>query len=399
MLLLFSNLEVFSQTSQGDNTSFTEFRGISISDLFQSRFLKDSTYKYVPSAEVEWRLAEKQVYFYDHLGRVQKEERANFTEGVWYKNVRITNVYQEGSLIASEHEDVWDQFNQSWKVNLKRNYEYTSENLLSVLIESKWENDLWIPNIKKEYAYNYLREPISETTWQRDLIGSDWLPDSRVLFQYNSYNQVKRRTVQQWDDSLQVWVNLQSTSFTYTDGDKLVSTTSLVWDETQMEWIEAKRISIIYDEDGKILGIEEVSLDSVEPLSVSSENAQYDQEGNLNSIILNLWDSEDGEWEEAKKEVHFWSEYYVPTNQGGENEIQCFFSNPYSAGLPWFCESLKTNINYSLEVYDMQGRLHFADQFRGGSVFRIDRELEPGFYTVLIRGGLDVHSEKILIRR
>jgi hypothetical protein len=128
------------------------------------------------------------------------------------------------------------------------------------------------------------------------------------------------------------------------------------------------------------------------------ESANYDAEGNLNQVLEVLWDEDSQEWENFKRHTHYWSKRYTGNLDTRPDKIMCRFENPHTVGQPWFCESLKHDVVYSFEVYDLLGRLHYSGEFEGQDGFRIERSIPPGVYLAVIRGGLDVHTEKVVLR-
>ncbi|HLV53709.1 MAG TPA: T9SS type A sorting domain-containing protein, partial [Cryomorphaceae bacterium] len=77
--------------------------------------------------------------------------------------------------------------------------------------------------------------------------------------------------------------------------------------------------------------------------------------------------------------------------------IRCYYANPYTIGSIWKCDGLKQNVQYVMDVYDLQGRVRLNVPIPEDGTFRIMGRLDEGMHLMTIRGGLDIHTEKVLI--
>ena len=194
-------------------------------------------------------------------------------------------------------------------------------------------------------------------------------------------------------------MNETSEIFNFDNEDNLVSSTTRTWDKFSGAWVNNSVVSIEYNSEGQQLRSGEEILDADNNATPNqSDIVDYDTSGNVNQRVISYWDDELGSWEVYQKQINFWSQYIRGNLHTAEKEIRCVFSNPYTIGLPWYCESLKPDVVYTLRVYDLLGRAFYSDQFLGSSSFRINQHLEPGYYIFEISGGLDKHYEKVYVK-
>lgn len=381
----------------GVNFSNDSFRFIDLNDIVSSEYQKDSTLSLV-LREGDWFFSERVIYNYDYQGKELNNVFSVLEDGQWKLKTKIEKSYDSSHFLTYERESIWDSEQVAWSFAMKRNYHYNSIGLKDDEIVFIRNEDFWEKFSRFNYLYNYsnLIEEQSEFNW--NVNNSEWEAKERRFYSYNDEDFLKEEIVQIWNDSLGSWVNSISKSYEYDDMNNLVSTVRSNWSNSENEWIGYSMISLTYDDDGKLKSSRPISLWNSSNPGLVGHEANYDDNGNVGEIILSNWNEEQGEWLDYKKQVHFWSEKIQGNLEEGTDEIRCNFMNPYILGLSWSCPYLKEGINYTIELYDLNGRLRYSDQIIGNSVFRIDGNIDSGFYTVVISGGLDVYSEKIIVR-
>lgn len=396
------SLSTHAQSGSGAFPNFGNegLRGVDINEIIDRTYLRDSTFTYTSTDEAtdKWLLKEKAVYFYDNQGReVLRELSASEGEG-WrgFKQKKSTYI---SDFLAEEEELIRADNNAAYTPSIKRNFSYNYVGLISEIATFENVNAIWVAETKVSYAYNtdYLISEESSFEWIESEM--KWEKISRYLYTYNGLDDLKKSIFQIWDDSLNVWRNKTSKIYEYNDSNDLISTTRSTWNTLENGWINISIISIQYNGIGQFLGSAQKMLNqNSEYIPSQSETANYDSEGNIGEIVKSAWDDSSGVWENYQRQVHYWSEYTRGNLMSGFNDIECFFANPYTIGLPLHCTSLKPDVIYTVSVYDMNGRFFYSDQFLGSSSFRIKRFIESGFYIFHITGGLDSHSEKVFIK-
>lgn len=382
------NFEYFFSDSQ---------RPFDYNAITSSNFLKDSTYVFEELQDT-WSLKNKNVYSYDLQGNEILLVESNLVDNSWVNVSKSEKAYSNSQTLIYERISIWEENNQSWKYFSRSDFLYGPLNILESKVDYARNNNLWERELKTEYDYNqlYLIEVISQYDWDSDL--EQWFPSERTLFDYNEDENLEREVLQLWNDSLQIWVNSKARNYNYDEHDKLISSTRSAWSKSEQSWISQSMVSMLYNDKGQVQSTKQVELRPNSEQNLTSQDVTYDSEGNLGQTIISNWNESSGEWESVTKKVHFWSQNITGNLGGKDGEIACSFMNPYVLGLSWKCNSLKEDVMYTVEVYDLWGRRHFADQFRGNRAFRIHGNIPPGVYTVIIRGGIDVHTEKIIIK-
>lgn len=395
-----SSLTTYAQPVSGSFYDDEGLRYVGINELIDRTYLRDSTYTYVSAEEAAetWLLKEKTLYAYDNQGREVLREMFSNQNSTWkgYKQQKRTYL---SDFLAEEEELVRCENDLEYRSSVKRKFNYNYIGLLSEITSYDYKKSKWIANSRTNYTYNsdYLISEQESYKW----IASEmtWEKISRYIYSYNNLNDITEEIFQVWDDSLNVWTNKTSRVYEYNDSNELISTTRSTWVDHDTTWVRISVLSFEYNDEGQFLNSAQKSLNTNSEFVLSqSESANYDEEGNIGIVIKSAWDDSSGVWDNYQKQEHYWSEYNRGNLKPGMNDIECFFANPYTIGLPLYCSSLKPDEVYTVSIYDLNGKFYYSDQFLGSSSFRIKRSIEPGLYLFHISGGLDSHTEKVFIK-
>lgn len=396
---------VFGQSSNDEKSigldAFFSFQGLRPSNpdqIYELNYLRDSTYIFLFGTDDAWVLDKKHTYLYDNQGRIVSDRSDDYEQGKWAPVSMKSLSYNSSGQLDQQLTTLWSAVNKRFENDRREHFYYNLfglvfEKLTEISLENSWELAE-----RRSYEYNssYLKTLETVYSWNPDQL--DWDPDTRILFDYNGKNRVSSETVQIWVDTLQSWVNQYSRDFTYDSSDQLVSTTRSEWNNNLGQWIGQSVVALSYNDKGQLESTEQFSLSESEPEEIESIEAEYDDFGNLDLTVFHQWDSENEIWEPYERHVHFWSEYLTGNLFDGKEEVTCFYANPYTVGLPWFCEGLPEDELYTLTISDLQGRTHHQQVIRGGNTFRPAGALDNGFYIITISGGLLRHTEKVLVR-
>ncbi|NEN23109.1 hypothetical protein G3O08_06310 [Cryomorpha ignava] len=397
------SFSIHAQTGSGSFPNYGDegLRRVDINEIIDKTYLRDSTFTYISTAESteeEWLLKEKAVYSYDNQGREVLRQIFAKENDAWkgYKQKKSTYI---SDFLAAEEELIRAENKAVYEPSIKRDFSYNYVGLISEITTFENVNTQWVADSKTSYTYNsdYLISEESSFEWMESEM--KWERISRYLYTYNGLDDLKKEVFQIWVDSLNTWKNETSKVYEYNESDDLISTTRSTWNNLENGWINTSVVSIQYNDEGQFLGSAQKLLNqNSEFIPSQSETANYDSEGNIGEIVKSAWDESSGVWDNYQKQVHYWSEYNRGNLSQGRNEIECFFANPYTIGLPLYCSSLKSDVIYTVSVYDLNGRFFYSDHFLGSSSFRIKRFIESGYYIFHISGGLDSHSEKVFIK-
>lgn len=372
-------------------------RFIDVNSVASADYLKDSTYTF-HDEEGSWLLKSKSVYNHDVQGNEILMLESKYEDFSWMVQSKVEKAYDSVQNIIFQRKSKWSEKHAKWEFLERKDFEYNTVDLLEREINWLRKDELWKRDKKTEFSYfhNYNIESISESDWE--LESQEWIPTERTLFEYTTGDNLNREIIQIWNDSLKVWLNYTSREYNYDENNILISTTRSNWSSAEQGWVDISMVSLIYNDKGQIESTRQIGLSPSIEQNLVSQDVSYDDQGNLGETIISNWNSEDGEWESVTKRVHFWSESITGNLDSRTTDISCAFMNPYILGLSWKCNSLKANVLYTVEVKDLWGRNFFSDQFMGNRAFRIDGNIPPGVYIVVIRGGIDVHTEKVIIK-
>lgn len=389
--------EYASGQLDNDLTNSGMERFLEYSSIISSDYFKDSTYVFEDESG-SWILKSKSCFNYNVQGNETLQFQSSFSEGVWTEKLKIEKAYDTSQNLIYERTSKWNDKHDTWGFSEKRDIFYNSIDLIEREITHSRADNIWEKDAKFEYSYfqSYHIQSISEFTWKAE--ADQWQPIERILFEYTESDFIDREIIQIWDDSLSTWLNATSKDYTYDEYDQLISSTRSSWSISDQIWVDISMISLIYNDKGQIQRTRQIELSPSSAQTLVSQDVSYDDDGNLGETIISNWNENDGEWDSVTKKVHFWSENMTGNLGSKTDHIACAFMNPYILGLSWKCSSLKENVLYSVEVFDLWGRRFFAKQFLGNRAFRISGNIPPGVYTVVIRGGLDVHTEKVIIK-
>lgn len=389
-----------SGTDLFEGFGYVGLRHVDISQITTTDYLCDSSYFYINTDSVsnDWTLNERAIYKYDNQGKESIRDISTFNENRWIETQQIRSTYIS-DFLKIRQEFSWNETENQWIPHTKYNYDYNYIGLVNEIKTLSFKDSEWIADTKTNYTYNsdYLVDIESHYVWNDEL--NEWSPDSRNSYEYNEVEAISKEVFQVWVESIGDWVNKTSEIYRFNDSDNLVSSTTRVWDKHQDDWVNNSVVSIEYNTEGQPLKSAVEVLDSNNNAVPTKTNmANYDALGNVNQLVTSYWDDETGSWDVYQKQINFWSEYIHGNLDAAGKDIRCVFANPYTIGLPWYCESLKPDVVYTLRVYDLYGRAFYSNQFLGSSTFRIEQHLEPGYYIFEISSGLDKHYEKVYVK-
>lgn len=372
-----------------------------IGEVISSEFLCDSTYIYdINRQDSMWVLREKVLYSYDNQGRRVENIKSKFDTGKWIAYERLRSYYTGAELPGTRILETRDTISGTWVRAERKVFDYTPIGQQEETVTYVWNDNHWKLYSKMEFSYNKANNIINQVRYIRDLHNDAWVFAERYIYTYDDADFLEFQIYQLWNDSTGQWVNESSQEYLYNSDNHLVSTTRKDWNAEQKSWVDDSVTEVVYNDDGQILETRENQLfpDSGQGLPVQAQLAGYDSNGNVDEVIRSTWNPEEETWEPYQKQDHFWTKYRSGNLESAFDEIRCVFPNPYTPGLPWYCESLKSNVDYSVEVYDVLGRFYYATKIDSKGVFRLETHLPDGFYLVVIRGGMDHHAEKVFFR-
>ncbi len=381
---------------------FFSFDGLRLNNpelLYNQRFLRDSTYFYEKQdLAPDFLLFKKVIFDYDNQGRLLVENEFENKEDTWKKSTKRIFNYNSDGLVEYSVKKTWnassEEFENDQRTFLFRNF----LGLVSEEIVELYDSGEWMLYSKRKSLYNDYNKIAEELSFEWSTDQLVWDPQRRKLYEYNENEELSSEVFQVWVDTLGAWVNTSLRDYEYNDENQLINLSQSTWNKNLGQWIEQSFQALSYTPLGQIENSN--SYDSFDPDgdAKASIEATYDENGNLNTTLFKEWNSEQDAWSTYEKHEHFWSEYLIGNLDYTNKDIECFYANPHTVGLPWYCNSLLKDETYTLSVFDHNGVLHHSQKFRGSDTFRLTKNLNNGLYMIVITGGLTVHTEKVIIR-
>ncbi|MCZ4410133.1 hypothetical protein O3Q51_15020 [Cryomorphaceae bacterium 1068] len=406
LVVLFSAFSGQAQSGMDEKSGamndFFGFDGLRLNNpelLYNQRFLRDSTYFYEKQdTDADFLLARKIGFDYDNQGRLLVENEFENKSGTWSKSSKRIFNYNSDGLVEYSVVKTWnatiEEFENDQRTFLFRNY----LGLISEEIVELHGGIDWMLHSKREYQYNDHNKISEELSFEWLAEQMAWEPQRRKLYEYNENKELSSEVYQVWVDTLGAWVNTSLRDYEYNDENQLVNLSQSTWNKNLGQWIEQSFQALSYTSLGQIENSN--SYNSLDPDgdAQASVEVTYDENGNLDLTLFKEWNSEENAWNTYEKHEHFWNEYLIGNLDYSNKNIECFYANPHTIGLPWYCNSLLKDETYTLSVFDHNGGLHHSQQFRGGDTFRLTKSLNNGLYMIVITGGLTIHTEKVIIR-
>ena len=367
-------------------------------DRSKERFQLDSTYIYQKKQSSEmWVPARRNIYAYSSSGEnIRTETSRRSSEGAWMPESQTIYQYGSNDLLSSKIYEIWDSHTSDYRNDSREEYSFDGRDLIEYITTEKWSDTVWNPVSLRFFEYNSARVVTSETSYDREEGSTEiyWTPLTRMLYEYNDYADIHSEVLQEWDDTSQSWLNRFSELYVYDAGNRLVETILRTWSNTTSSWREVSASTVMYGTDGQPIGTEQYTATLGSTPGINFQVIDFDQTGNPGTSTTSVW--RENSWVPVEKQIHYWSKTGLVNFP--ETSIRCYYSNPYTARGIWRCEGLKAEVPYVVDVYDLQGRHRYTQSIPSDGLFRIDRELDPGLFMVVIRGGLDQHTEKVYFK-
>jgi hypothetical protein len=365
--------------------------------LYNQRFLADSTYFFTKqNSNPDFDLLKKIIFDYDNQGRLLVENEFDNKDEIWKKSLkRIFNYSQSGEVEYSVIKQ-WNGSIEEFENHQRTFYFNNYLGQVSQKVREMYNSEEWVPAWKYEYFYNDQTKIVEEVSHKWQLLRTEWEPKRRKLYEYNENKDLGGEIHQIWVDTLDTWVNNSFRGYEYNEYNQLINLRQSTWNQSLEQWDEESFQALSYTALGQVENSSSYSV--LDADADESVEATYDEDGNLNMTLFKKWNKDLNDWNTYEKHVHFWSQYLIGNLDYADKNIECFYANPHTVGLPWYCNSLLNSETYNLSVFDHNGVLHHSQQFRGSDTFRLTKNLNNGLFMVVITGGLTVHTEKVLIR-
>ena len=193
----------------------------------------------------------KSIYTYNTHGHLLTEE--NVTPDSLYKtdfdNDDLGNVTKMTSSIKNDTSNAWEN---TEKIEIT----YNTHGKMDVCLTSRWENSIWIPVFKIEYAYD-LQNLVRSITW------SVWKNESfEEATRYNEYTYDSNGRVLSFeassiDEETLNYEKISKIVYSYSSGGVIASFHQFLFNSTNSTWTENSKSESEFDSDGNLISVTE----------------------------------------------------------------------------------------------------------------------------------------------
>ena len=326
----------------------------------------------------------------------------------WFNHFQKNFSYYDDGLLAEITHQVWKFQEEEWADRYRKVFVYNEDGSLSsdTVYNSRPSQQEWIYKQLDEYYYN-------DAGFRTEHLTSHFVPDSaiwknihRELFNPDDAGMVQDITVQHWCRMMQAWKNVKWILFTYNENDLVTERLVKYWHRFDSVWVDAHRNLFTYDANDNLDTMIFQRWREGAEVWVNKElnDFEYDAAGTLLSRLTQLWNPWEQVWHNFRlMELVIDLKHLVAGTgePGQENQsgISVSFPNPYNSSNPITVIGIE-GVNYNVKVSDLNGQIVFARQVASGRQFRIDDELTPGLYILMVSDQQNIlKSSKILITR
>lgn len=182
-----------------------------------------------------WEKSSGYNYEYDSNNNLTVESRINWnnSNSTWGNGDKTTRTYNNDNKVTQQLYQNWNTLTNTFENSEKQTYTFTNGKITEI-IGQEWLNSSWVNTNKTIITYNSSNLP--ETALEYKWEGSQWVTDDfRTTVTYNANNRVTSDLQEKWNGSQ--WVNETKTLYTYNANNKIVNQQSYKWDDLNSIWV------------------------------------------------------------------------------------------------------------------------------------------------------------------
>jgi hypothetical protein len=357
----------------------------------------------------EWMNGVLKTYTYDN--DLLSEVLVQFYHGptqAWYDHFRkFYSYYDDGSLAQIIHQ-VWYRPGQEWANRFRKVLVYNEDGSLAsdTTYLCRPVQQEWIYKHLRQIYYNDLGYKIMQVTSHYVADSSIWKSIHREIYNPDENGLVQDITVQHWCRPMQEWKNLKQILFEYNDAGLSVERLVRYWHRIDSTWVDAHRNLFTYDENDNLDTMifqrwrEGAGIWSNKELN----DFEYDAAGTLLSRLTQVWNWELQSWQnfrlmELVIDLKHLAAGTDDPSYENPPEIRLSYPNPYNSSQQVSIAGIDTK-HYTITLSDLNGQAVFTRQVTSGQQFRIDADLVPGLYILMVSDEMKLlKSSKMLIMR
>lgn len=198
--------------------------------------LLSSIDEYYDTYSSTWQKSYGTNYEYDSNNNLSIETEVNWNSntGFWESGNKTTYSYNASDKITQAVYQNRNQVTNQLENSFRDVYTYTNGRLTGIE-EQNWTGSNWENDYK--FAITYNSNNLPDTTVSYIWNGSQWNNDERSTYTYDTNNKVSTEVWQEWINAQ--WLNSFKSLYTYNANNQLISNKGANWDEFNSIWVEA----------------------------------------------------------------------------------------------------------------------------------------------------------------
>ncbi len=266
----------------------------------------------------------------------------NWVDNLWQPDTRTNAGYNDNDIAESITERYIPETG-TWVNETRSMYQYNNDGLLELFIEQIWEN-AWVTDREVTSEYNANQLLSVSTIVERDIISGNLVNNRRTTFTYNAFERPIEEEQEIWVDG--IWVNLSLDTSTYDANNFLIESVKFEWNETLMLYEPKLRSLYTRNDEG------------------------------LSTVVVSQ--TFEGTWVNSSRDRNTYPECSTLSVESlSDTQLVQVYPNPAK---DFIVISFKENVNYSVSIYDMNGRKMYTDYLKDSYVTIDTSKLSKGMY-------------------
>jgi len=341
----------------------------------------------------EWVYRYKELLSYNSYDDIKNVEYLEWDNVTWKKAYKDEYTYNDDHLQLTQTQYIWGDISSQYELSNKIINEYDTSNYLMKVIYSRWDNNSndWIKT--RRYFYERDQNGNILSDYYENKIDNEWSRDLKNNYTYTSHDLLSTYVLTKWNYETNKWDDVYTYNYEYNNIQNIVKYSFSHWDTSSNSWINDSYQDYIYNLNNNLEFIESyIWNDTLYRWDYSKIRSYiYNENENLIQESEQLFSDVINEW------IHLYkNDYYLSYNSSGllylEGKQMSIYPNP-SKGI--ISIELEDNmyLNKKLEVYSINGLLIKRIDLENKRDIKL-LDLTPGIYIIRVEG---YTSERIII--
>lgn len=329
-------------------------------------------------------------YAYNDAGKPLEMIIQHWSEDAsnWINHFKKSHFYNDAGQLSKIRTQWWSRWHHEWINHHLKKFVWNGDILVADTVKvHRPMMDRWMYHHYNSYSYTDAGKKTSKTRYTLRHHHNDWMKTTRFTYHYDDSGELLITVVnQKWFGDDGGWKNLHRYNYSYNDGSHVIVSIIENWNHHHFIWIEKRKIEYGYNDAGWMNHIVWRAKHSPDAnwSNIKQANISYDDGGNMNEKIIQLWNHHHHLWVNFKK----WTmlmQYYAIAGQddNAKTDIKAIFPNPYSSGDMISFSGLEEG-NYRLQLFDVRGTLiETKEILKNGKVY-FSSKLPNGLYIMVV---------------